>query len=224
MQLIRLIKLELHHSFSSRLSYLMPLAFVTCLMFTIKLSLSQSPLAHDDVFAFHLMMIINFLGMQIILLRVFALEKQDARYEVLRSLLIKPENMYLSKVCKSVAEGIPLVTLTLVETLVWNPKISLSFTIVLSLFLLLFFVILGLSALGVLLSGLSLGVDGRDILFSITYFPLTIPLLLANIKIQEAIFSLDVLTDLLPWISILIGFNLIYLTLGFMLSSEVLKP
>ena len=81
--------------------------------------------------------------------------------------------------------------------------------------------IAGLSSMGVLLSTLTYSAKGRESIFPILYFPLTIPILLASIQASLAFISGS--SDAWNWFGIIGGFDIIYFTLGSLLFGELIS-
>ena len=80
----------------------------------------------------------------------------------------------------------------------------------------------GLAALGVLLSAMTLKANARQILYPLLYFPLATPVLLAAVQSSQLYLSSGQITaDVRAWLGLLLGFDVIYITLGALLFTEL---
>ena len=82
---------------------------------------------------------------------------------------------------------------------------------------------LGFCVLGTIMSTLTLRARARELLLPLVLFPLTIPVLLATIRCMETILRTGTWAEALPWLRLLIGFDVIYLTLGILLFDWVIE-
>ena len=91
----------------------------------------------------------------------------------------------------------------------------------------LFFVTLlgtiGFCALGTLMSAVTLKARARELLLPLVLFPLMIPVILATIRCMEAILQSGEIGDALPWLRLLVGFDVIFLTLGTLIFDWVIE-
>jgi heme exporter protein B len=90
----------------------------------------------------------------------------------------------------------------------------------------LFFVALlgtvGFCVLGTLLSAVTLKARARELLLPLVLFPLMVPVILATIRCMEAILRDGQLGDAAQWLRLLIGFDVIFLTVGVLLFDWVI--
>ncbi|MCP4749746.1 MAG: ABC transporter permease [Proteobacteria bacterium] len=91
------------------------------------------------------------------------------------------------------------------------------------LFLLSFVSSVGFSALGTLLSGLTTDLRFKEILLPILLFPLLVPLLLASVKITQALLANGGFQAELDWLKLLVGFDLIYLIIAYLTFDFVME-
>ena len=91
----------------------------------------------------------------------------------------------------------------------------------------LFFVTLlgtvGFCVLGTLMSAVTLKARARELLLPLVLFPLMIPVILATIRCMEAILQSGEIGDALPWLRLLVGFDVIFLTLGTLIFDWVIE-
>jgi heme exporter protein B len=82
---------------------------------------------------------------------------------------------------------------------------------------------LGFSVVGTLLSAITLRARARELLLPLVLFPLMVPVILATIRCMEAILRAGELGDAAPWLRLLLGFDVIFLTLGILLFDWVIE-
>jgi heme exporter protein B len=91
----------------------------------------------------------------------------------------------------------------------------------------LFFVTLlgtiGFCVLGTLMAAVTLKARARELLLPLVLFPLMIPVILATIRCMEAILQSGEIGDALPWLRLLVGFDVIFLTLGTLIFDWVIE-
>ncbi|MBD3385868.1 ABC transporter permease subunit [candidate division KSB1 bacterium] len=81
------------------------------------------------------------------------------------------------------------------------------------LFLLLVLGNIGFASVGTLFSAISLHTRSRELMLPIMLFPVTIPVILAAVKSTAFLLNAKPLAEIMPWVRILIGFDLIFTTL-----------
>lgn len=80
----------------------------------------------------------------------------------------------------------------------------------------------GFCVVGVLFSAVTLRARARELLLPLLLFPLMIPVLLATVRTMEIVLRSGPLEELLPWLRLLVGFDVIFLVVGFLLFEFVL--
>jgi heme exporter protein B len=91
------------------------------------------------------------------------------------------------------------------------------------LFLIILLGTLGFCVLGTMLSAITLRARAKELLLPLVLFPLMIPVILATSQCMGAILRAGELGDALPWLRLLIGFDVIFLTLGVLLFDWVIE-
>jgi len=81
----------------------------------------------------------------------------------------------------------------------------------------------GFSSLGTLLSGMTSDLRFKEILLPVLLFPLLIPLLLAAVKITQAILAGEGLQGELDWLKLLLGFDGIFLVISYLTFDFVME-
>jgi heme exporter protein B len=82
---------------------------------------------------------------------------------------------------------------------------------------------LGYAVVGTLLSSMTVQTRSRDTLLPILLFPVAIPILVASVKASSGVFDDQTLTQVMPWINLLIGYDVIFIALAFMVFDEVVQ-
>jgi heme exporter protein B len=82
---------------------------------------------------------------------------------------------------------------------------------------------MAISAPGTVYSAIASNARARDVLLPLLLFPLIIPALLAAAKATSLVLQGDPMNQLSSWFKLLIGFNLIYWGLGFVLFPRVIE-
>lgn len=80
----------------------------------------------------------------------------------------------------------------------------------------------GFCVVGVLFSAVTLRARARELLLPLLLFPLMIPVLLATVRTMEIVLRSGPFEELLPWLRLLVGFDVIFLVVGFLLFEFVL--
>lgn len=82
---------------------------------------------------------------------------------------------------------------------------------------------MALAAPGTVYAAIANNARARDVLLPLLLFPLVIPALLASAKAMTLVLQGDPMNQLNSWFGLLIGFNLIYWGLGFLLFPRVIE-
>ena len=83
--------------------------------------------------------------------------------------------------------------------------------------------VLGFSALGTLLGGVTAQVAGREVLLPILLFPLLVPLLLVEVNLTQAILAGEPLASQTGWLRLLGAFDGIYLVVSYLVFDAVME-
>lgn len=81
----------------------------------------------------------------------------------------------------------------------------------------------GISAPGTVYSAIAANARARDVMLPLLMFPVLMPLLLAAVGATKAILLPDPQEQLGSWLKLLIAFDLIYLSIGFLLFPKVVE-
>lgn len=151
--------------------------------------------------------------------RTFLAEREN---ECLHGLLlcpIDPATIYLAKVVSN-------VTFMVVAQVVVCPLFVLFFDVrvtsaVLGVLLSLLLGIIGFSALGTLFSAIAVRTRAREVMFPLLLVPMVVPLFLAGVKVTAHLLAGRVVSEVAPWLNLMVGFDMIFLVVGWMLFAYV---
>ncbi len=82
---------------------------------------------------------------------------------------------------------------------------------------------LGYAVVGTLLASMTVQTRSRDTLLPILLFPVAIPILVASVKASSGVFDNQTWAQVMPWINLLIGYDVIFIALAFMVFDEVVQ-
>lgn len=165
------------------------------------------------------------LALQISYLRMYEPDEDDDAFTMLRTLDVAPTAWFFSRYITvwGLSFLILIPTKFLAALFLGLPleMVFSWFSLVTSLLAL-----AGLAALGLLLATMTMRVEGRHILFPVIYFPLTVPVLLAavNATLMHWQEGLSMETLLGSWLGLLLAFDVIYISLSWVLFGELVKP
>jgi len=159
----------------------------------------------------------------IALTRSFDIERADGAIHIIRLAGVAPSNFYLSKVLSN------FIFLTVLEFILTPVSLqfveSLDLVSAITLFKLLGILsigTLGLCAVGVTLSGMASATGGKESLLSVLLLPLVIPVIMAGTKCTVSLLSTGSLRDAF-WITLLILYSLVFLTISYLLFEFVIE-
>jgi heme exporter protein B len=82
---------------------------------------------------------------------------------------------------------------------------------------------LGFTAVGTIFSAISATAKTRDVLLSILFFPVSVPVIIAAVKATGIILNGQSLQMVFPWLKILVAFDLIFLLLSYLTFEYVME-
>jgi heme exporter protein B len=82
---------------------------------------------------------------------------------------------------------------------------------------------IGYASVGTLLSGMAVQTRTRDVLLPILLFPVILPVLLAAVKASGGYLQALPLNNIMPWINILIGYDIIFTAVAFMMFDTIVE-
>ena len=155
--------------------------------------------------------------------RSFAVERSHGALHGIRLTGIDVSNLYLSKVVSNV---IFLFLLEIVITPITLQFLDLLDVVTVSILLKLLGVLsigtLGFCAVGVLLAGMSTNTSGGESLLSVMLLPLVIPIIMGGAKCTVSLLGTGGLGDGF-WLSLLVGYSLVFLAAAYLLADFVIE-
>jgi len=82
---------------------------------------------------------------------------------------------------------------------------------------------IGYSVVGTLLASMAVQARTRDVLLPILLFPVAIPVLIAAVKASGGFLTGDVFSSILPWLNLLIVYDVIFTSVSFMVFDYVVE-
>lgn len=151
--------------------------------------------------------------------RAFLAERENDCLHGLLLCPIDPATIYLAKVLSN-------VTFMLLAQAVVCPVFILFFNVPLTLawsgiFLSLLLGIIGFSALGTLFSAIAVRTRAREVMLPLLLIPLVVPLFLAGVKVTAHLLAGKPMNGVAPWLNLMVGFDVIFLVVSWMLFEYV---
>lgn len=142
----------------------------------------------------------------------------------LDALLLSPMDraaLYLAKVFFNLV--LMLVVELVVLPLFWVLFNLDSWRLLPAIFMVAFLGTLGFCVLGTLFSAVTMRARARELLLPLILFPLMIPVILATIRTMEVILRSGDASEASDWLRLLLGFDVIFLTAGFLVFEWVIE-
>jgi len=151
--------------------------------------------------------------------RSFQIEQDQG---TLQALLLSPVDRGVLFLGKSLANLIFLMAIDLFIVLMFvvlfNPRLTTSSWL---LFPVLFLATLGFTAVGTVFAAMVTTLRSRDVLLPVLLFPIIVPIILAAVSATRELLVVGELESFSNWIKILAGFDVIFLSAGFLLFEYV---
>ena len=155
------------------------------------------------------------------LTQLFQVEREN---HALEALLLSPLDrgaLFLAKSCFN------LLLMSLVELVVmplfWILFNLQGWNLLPQLFLVTLLGTVGFCVLGTMMSAITLRARARELLLPLVLFPLMIPVILATIRCMENIMSAGDLGAAGSWLRLLLGFDVIFVTVGILIFDQVIE-
>jgi heme exporter protein B len=155
------------------------------------------------------------------LTQLFQVEREN---HCLDALLLSPLDrgaFYLAKVLFNII--LMLLVEIVVFPLFWVLFNLEAWTLLPSLFFVAMLGTIGFSVLGTLFSAVTLKARARELLLPLVLFPLMIPVILATVRSMSILLGAGENQEALAWIRLLVGFDVIFLTAGFLIFEWVIE-
>lgn len=153
--------------------------------------------------------------------RSFLLEKENQCLSGLRMAPLPGGSLYLGKLLAN------LVFMVLIE-IVMLPFFAALFHVSLldklpQLFGIIILGTLGFASVGILFSAISTATRTREVMMPLLLFPVTVPVFLSAVKATGAVLKGQVGTEFYSWFKVLLGFDMIFITVCFFLIEFILE-
>ena len=219
-QIFLLLRKDLLLELRRRESLLTMFFFGTLLLFVFHFSFDLPPERVAEMAPALLWLAFLFTG-TLGLAQLFEAERGN---HCLEALLLSPMDRGALFLAKTVFN---LILMVLVEIVViplfWILFNLRSWDVIPNLFLVTLLGTVGFCVLGTLLSAVTLKARARELLLPLVLFPLMIPVILGTIRCMETILRAGELGEALPWLRLLIGFDVIFLTVGVLIFDWVIE-
>lgn len=194
--------------------------FGTLLLFVFNFSFDFSPERIGEMAPALLWLAFLFTG-TLGLAQLFQAEREHHCFDALLLSPLDRGALFLAKA------GFNLILMVLVEAVViplfWILFNLRSWNLLPQIFLVTLLGTIGFCALGTLMSAVTLRARAREILLPLVLFPFMIPVILATIRLMEEIFRSGQIGDAVPWLRLLLGFDVIFLTAGVIIFDWVIE-
>jgi heme exporter protein B len=142
--------------------------------------------------------------------RAFASEAEDGALEALLLYPVPHELIYLGKLLSNI--GLMLILALLVvplTVLLYDVKVGENLTLLL---LTVFLGVIGFSIISTFQSSLTVNLRARESLLPVLIFPLVVPVVIGAVKATTLIVTNGSGNEIWGWLRLLIGFNVVYVT------------
>jgi heme exporter protein B len=155
------------------------------------------------------------------LTQLFQVERENHCFEALLLSPLDRGALFLAKSCFT------LLLMFLVEAIVmplfWILFNLQGWNLLPQLFLVTLLGTVGFCVLGTIMSAVTLRARARELLLPLVLFPLMIPVILATIRCMENIMSAGDLGAAASWLRLLLGFDVIFVTVGILIFDRVIE-
>ncbi|HXT56236.1 MAG TPA: heme exporter protein CcmB [Candidatus Eisenbacteria bacterium] len=155
------------------------------------------------------------------LTQLFQVEREN---HCLEALLLSPLDrgaLFLAKSCFNLF--LMLLVELVVMPLFWILFNLHGWNLLPQLFLVTLLGTVGFCVLGTIMSAVTLRARARELLLPLVLFPLMIPVILATIRCMENIMSAGDLGAAASWLRLLLGFDVIFVTVGILIFDRVIE-
>jgi heme exporter protein B len=194
------------------------LVFALLVIFIFNFALEMTPQTRNDVTSGILWVTLTFAG-TLGLNRSMAVEKDRG---CLDGLLLAPVDRTAIYFGKTLANFVFMLLVAIIilpiYSVLYNTNLFLG-----GLFLVILLGAWGYVSIGTLLASMAVQARTRDILLPILLFPVTIPLVVAAVKASSGYLKGLEMTEISPWINLLIVFDLVFTAIAFLVFDSVVE-
>jgi heme exporter protein B len=146
--------------------------------------------------------------------RSFLAERDN---ECLQGLLLCPVDRGTIYLAKVVANFVFMLAaqIVIVPVFVFFFNVAASFGLV-GVFLTIAIGLLGFSAVGTLFAAIAVRTRAREVMLPLLLLPLVVPLFIAGVKVTGRLLLAKPLGDMAPWLHLMIGFDVVFLVVGWL--------
>jgi heme exporter protein B len=152
--------------------------------------------------------------------RSFILEKDRGSIEGLLLAPVDRSTIFLGKLLGNV---LFIAVVEIIILPIFMVLFNLSADALLSLVGVMLLGTLGFAGVGTLFSAMVVHTRAREVLLPVLLFPVVVPVMLSSVKLTAAILDQLPLAEVQNWLSLLVAFDVIFMTLSFMLFDYVLE-
>lgn len=153
--------------------------------------------------------------------RSFSIERDRGTYQGLILCPVSPWTIFLAKLIGVFLFTAVMEIITIfIFSILYNTSV-LPFLVPLGLIT--FLGTLGFTAIGTVFSAISATTKARDVLLSILFFPISVPVIIASVKATGIILNGKSFTMIFPWLKILIAFDLIFLLVSYLTFEYIME-
>jgi len=76
--------------------------------------------------------------------------------------------------------------------------------------------VLGFAAVGTLFAAITVRTRAREVMLPLLLLPLVVPIFIAGVKVTGQLLAAKPLADVAPWLNLMLGFDVIFLVVGWM--------
>ncbi|HEY7220566.1 MAG TPA: heme exporter protein CcmB [Candidatus Binatia bacterium] len=219
-EMLLLLRKDLLLELRRRDSLLTMFFFGTLLLFVFHFAFDLAPDKVADMAPALLWLAFLFTG-TLGLAQLFNAEREN---HCLEALLLSPLDrgaFFLAKTCFNLI--LMIVVEIVVIPLFWILFNLHSWNLLPQLFLVTLLGTVGFCVLGTIMAAITLKARARELLLPLILFPLMIPIILATIRCMENVLRAGEFGDALPWLRLLLGFDVIFLTVGVLIFDWVIE-
>ncbi len=153
--------------------------------------------------------------------RSFSAERDRGTLQGLILCPVTPWTIYLAKLAGVFLFTTVMEIITIfIMTILYNTSVI---PFILPLGIIIFLGTLGFTAIGTIFSAISATTKARDVLLSILFFPISVPVVISSVKATGIILNGRSFQMVLPWLKILIAFDLIFLLVSYLTFEYILE-
>lgn len=153
--------------------------------------------------------------------RSFSMERDRGTYQGLVLCPVSPWTIFLAKLMGVfLFTGVMEVITVFIFSILYNTTV-LPFLVPLGLII--FLGTLGFTAIGTVFSAISATTKTRDVLLSILFFPISVPVIIAAVKATGIILNGKSFTMIYPWLKILVAFDLVFLLVSYLTFEYIME-